>query len=109
MSMKTKTKTKVFPLKELELVLRDELILAAETEASIRGEAFPTSPAAAAVAPVPMDSLVVVALLCEVEPVLGFAAPDSTVRSGGYNSVQEALDHLMPKLEKHWKKKNGVA
>lgn len=82
-------------------------MIAAENEASIRGLKVPHSPAAAAVAPVPLDSLVVVDLMCAVEPVVGFAPPDSTVRSGGYKSVQEALDHLTPRLERQWKKRNG--
>lgn len=115
MNIKTATQSRkktilpVFPLRELELILRDELILAAETEAQIRGQAFPLPSATATTSPIPMDSLVVVAVLCEVESVLGFVAPDSTVQTGGYSSVQEALDHLMPKLEKLWKKKNGIA
>ncbi|MEM1052787.1 MAG: hypothetical protein AAGI28_11900, partial [Pseudomonadota bacterium] len=79
-----------------------------ETEAATHGNTLPKSPAAAAVAPVPMDSLVVVDLLCAVEPVLGFAPSDSTVRTGGYHSVQDALDHLMPRLERQWRKHQGV-
>ncbi len=105
----TKTKTGVFPKLALEMVLRDELIMAAEVEATMLGNMLPVSPAAAAVAPVPMDSLVVVELLCAVEPILGFAPSDSTVRTGGYNSVQDAIDHLMPRLERQWHKKQGVS
>lgn len=96
-----------FPKAELELVLRDELVLAAEVEASIRGIQLPKLPGVVLVAPVPMDSLVVVELLCAVEPVLGFAPTDSTVRTGGYNSIQDALNHLLPKLEKQWRARNG--
>ncbi len=105
----TKTKTGVFPKLALEMLLRDELIMAAEVEAITQGNTLPVLPAAAAVAPVPMDSLVVVELLCAVEPILGFAPSDATVRSGGYNSVQDAIDHLMPRLEKQWHKKQGVS
>lgn len=104
-----KTKKDVFPKQDLEMVLRDELMIAVETEASLHGVTLPMSPAAAVVAPVPLDSLVVVDLLCAVEQVFGFAPPDTTVRSGGYNSVQDALDHLMPRLERHWKKQKGIS
>lgn len=107
--MPTTTKTKLFPKQDLELVLRDELIMAAEAEATMHGIALPASSGVAALAPVPMDSLVVVELLCAVEPVLGFKPTDATVRTGGYNSVQDALDHLMPRLEQQWHKKHGVS
>lgn len=104
----TTAKTKVFPKHDLELVLRDELMQAAEVEAAVQGIALPASPAAAAVAPISLDSLSVVDLLCAVEPVLGFAPKDATVRTGGYKSVQDAMDHLMPRLERQWRKSQGV-
>ncbi|WP_339718244.1 hypothetical protein [uncultured Maritimibacter sp.] len=97
----------VFPLHELELLLTDELLLAADTEASMLGIAMPTQQAQAVTAPVPIDSLVAVGILCSVEPVLGFPPPDATVRAGGYASVQDALDHLLPRLENQWQKKQG--
>ena len=107
--IKIKAKPSVFPKSNLEMLLRDELIMAAEVEAGIQGKALPMAPAEAAVAPIPMDSLVVVELLCAVEPILGFSPSDATVRTGGYNSVQDALDHLMPRLEKQWNKKQGTS
>lgn len=109
MIINTASKSDLFPKQDLDMVLRDELMLAAEAEASMHGTSFPLSPAAAALAPVTLDSLVVVELLCAVEPVLGFAPSDATVRAGGYHTVQEALDHLLPKLEHEWKKRKGVS
>lgn len=103
------TEQKVFPRQEVELLLTDELLLAADTEAGMLGIAMPTQLAQAVTAPVPIDSLVAVGTLCAVEPVLGFAAPDATVRAGGYASVQDALDHLLPRLERQWQKKQGGA
>jgi hypothetical protein len=108
MNTTIKTKPLIFPKLDLEMVLRDELIMAAEVEAALHGKSLPMSGAAAAVARVPMDSLVVVELLCAVEPVLGFIPRDSTVQTGGYNSVQEAMDHLMPRLERQWIKSQGA-
>lgn len=105
---KTKTKTGMFPKLSVEMLLRDELIMAVEVEAKMHGNTLPMSPAAALIAPVPMDSLVVVDLLCAVEPILGFAPSDATVRTGGYHSVQDAMNQLMPILEKQWHKKQGV-
>lgn len=108
MDTEAKEKKATFPKQDVEMVLRDELMIAAETEASLHGVTLPISSAVAAVAPIPIDSLVVVELLCAVEPVLGVAIPDATVRPGGYSSVQDALDHLMPRLEQRWRKHKGV-
>ena len=47
--MQTTTKTKLFPKQDLELVLRDELMLAAEAEASMHGIVLPASSGVAAV------------------------------------------------------------
>ncbi|MCO6364372.1 hypothetical protein [Paracoccus sp. 08] len=104
---KVKVKTSVFPRKALQAILRDELMGVAEAEADMNGFTLPKDPGVAAIAPVPMDSLVVVEILCSVEDLLGFQPKDATVRTGGYNSVQDALDHIMPRLEKQWQKKHG--
>jgi hypothetical protein len=102
-------KQKVFPRHELELLLTDELLQAAETEANMRGFAMPKQRAQAAATPVPIDSLVAVAIVCAIEPVIGFSPPDATVRAGGYSSVQDALDHLLPRLHHQWQRKHGGA
>lgn len=108
MITQTKSKELIFPEQALRDVLRKELITAATIEAATHGATLPMLPAKAVVAPVTIDSLVVVELLCAVEPVLGFPPSDNTVRAGGYNSVQDALDHLMPGLEDQWRKQKGV-
>ena len=104
---KGKTSTTSFPRKATEALLREELMGAAEAEADMNGFTFPNEPGAAAIAPIPMDSLVVVDLLCSIENLLGFQPKPATVKTGGYDSVQDALDHLMPRLEKQWRKKRG--
>lgn len=88
--------------------MRQELIEAIKIEASIRGIALPAAPDQMARASVQVDSLVVVSILCNVEPILGFELPDSVVRAGGYTSVEVALVHLLPRIEKEWMKKQGV-
>ena len=77
-------KTSPFPSADVELVLRDELMEAAEVEAATQGTTLPPSPAQASIASVRLDSLAVVDLLCALESVLGFAPKDATVRTGGY-------------------------
>jgi hypothetical protein len=54
-----------------------------------------------------VDSLVVVSILCMVEPIVGFELPDGVVRAGGYSSVESALAHLLPRIEAQWIKKKG--
>ncbi|RTM05518.1 MAG: hypothetical protein EKK31_15265 [Hyphomicrobiales bacterium] len=97
-----------FPLAAVEAKLRDELIEAVKIEASIRGISLPVAPAQVSKAAVHVDSLVVVSILCAVEPIVGFELPESVVRAGGYTSVESALGHLMPGLEKEWTKKKGA-
>lgn len=52
--------------------------------------------------------LVVVSLLTAVESVVGCNLPDTVVRAGGFTSVEQALEQLVPRIEKHWAKINGV-
>lgn len=49
-----------------------------------------------------LDSLVIVELLLELETQVPFELPESLVRAGGYDSVDEVVQHLMPKLQKRW-------
>lgn len=97
-----------FPLAAVEAKLRDELIEAIKAEALIRGIALPSASSQIARTAVHVDSLVVVSILCVVEPIIGFELSDSVVRAGGYVSVESALGHLLPGLQKEWAKKKGV-
>ena len=96
-----------FPETAVENCLRDELIEAVKADASIKGVALPSAPADIAKTPVQVDSLVVVSILCAIEPIVGFELPDSVVRAGGYGSVESALEHLLPRVKAQWTKQNG--
>lgn len=96
-----------FPRAEVEKCLRDELVEAVKSEASIKGVALPAATAAVVTAPFQVDSLVVVSLLTAVEAIIGCKVPDNVVRAGGYTSVQQAMDLLLPSIEKHWHKMTG--
>ncbi len=98
--------TMAFPKAGVEAKLRDVLLDAARSDASLKGVKLPSDIADQAAAMVRLDSLDVVSLLCDVEPILGFQLKDSLVRTGGYNSVNQAIEHLMPRIEKAWEK-NG--
>ena len=97
-----------FPWDAVEAQLKAELIEAVKAEASIKGMSLPPSTNAIAQAPFQIDSLVAVSILCAVEPIVGFELPDIVVRSGGYGSVEQAVDQLLPRIETQWKKKKGL-
>jgi hypothetical protein len=87
--------------------LRDELIETVKAEAAVKGASLPSAPADIAKTSFQVDSLVVVSILCTVEPIVGFELPDSVVRAGGYSSVDSALADLLPRIESQWSKKGG--
>jgi hypothetical protein len=96
-----------FPGSTVETLLRAELVAAVEAEAAIKGIRLPSSPSAIASTGFHVDSLVVVSLICAVESVVGFELPESVVRAGGYASIERALAHLVPNIERQWIKHAG--
>jgi acyl carrier protein len=96
-----------FPKAEVETALRDELINYIVSLAPLKQIPLPAAAAAKVTFKFQIDSLGVVDLLCEIEPLLGFTLKDSVVRAGGYGSVAEAMSHLMPRIEKAWLKKHA--
>lgn len=99
---------KVFPVAAVRSCLLAELTLLAQAEAQVRGLELPKAPPALLKMAIPLDSLSVVDVLCAVEPVIGFELKDSLVRTGGYGSIEAAMDHLLPRLEAVWTKKYGA-
>lgn len=99
--------TTVFPKAAVEAKLRDALLASASSDAMMKGINLPADVAGQAAASVRFDSLDVVSLLCDIEPIVGFELKDHLVRAGGYNSVNQAMDHLMPRIEKAWEKNGG--
>ena len=94
-----------FPAAEVEARLR--VIAAAEVEAGLSGTPWPQEAEAQSAVSVRVDSLVVVGILCAVEPVLEFELPESVVNDGGYRSVDQAVEHLMPGIERRKRKGSG--
>lgn len=97
-----------FPAAAVEGRLRDELIEAVKAEASVKGIALPAAPAQIAKTAFQVDSLVVVSILCAIEPIVGFDLSESVVRTGGYPSVESALGQLLPRIQKEWMKRRGA-
>lgn len=96
-----------FPAAKVESALRNELAEAARTETVLHGAPGPRDAVARGSVSTRLDSLVVVEILCAVEPILGFELSDSIVRAGGYRSADEAVAHIMLRLERVWRKRKG--
>jgi acyl carrier protein len=108
LSSKSKLKP-VFPAAELKACLQAELIQIVQSNAGMHGTALPGTPAAIVTTPFPIDSLDVVETLCKLDELVGFNIPHTVVRAGGYDSIGEAIQHVMPRVEKVWSKRNGDA
>ena len=108
LSSKLKLKP-AFPAAEVATCIRDELIQCVQTLAAIHGETLPSTPAAIVTVSFQIDSLSVVGVLCKLDELLGFDVPQSVVRTGGYDSIDQAIGHLMPRVEKVWLKRNGTS
>jgi hypothetical protein len=100
--------TKAFRGAAVEAKLRDLLLEAVTTDAQLKGLALPADKPGKFAAGIHLDSLGVIDLLCGLEPVVGFELKDSLVKAGGYKSINDAVEHLMPRIEKAWSK-NGSA
>jgi hypothetical protein len=99
-----------FPATAVETRLREELLHSVESIAAIHGVAMPAGMAQQSSMSIQIDSLVVVELLCGVETLLGGATlKDHVVKAGGYGSINEAVGHLMPRIEKEWTKHQNKA
>jgi hypothetical protein len=96
--------TTAFPKAAVEAQLRDRLIEVVDGTAGMARTTLPADPAAKCKTTIQIDSLDVVDVLCSVEGIVGHELKDSIVRPGGYKSIDEALGHVMPRIEKSWNK-----
>jgi hypothetical protein len=88
-----------FPAQILETAIRNFLAEEGATQAILQGKSVPV----AGIGPQPViDSLVVVEVLLELETKVPFDLPESLVRAGGYDSVDEVVQHLIRQVEKRW-------
>jgi acyl carrier protein len=99
--------TKPFPTVDVEAKLRDLLLDGVMADAELKGIALPADKPGKFSASIRLDSLGVVDLLCGLEPVVGFELKENLVKAGGYKSINDAVEHLMPRIEKAWTK-NGI-
>jgi hypothetical protein len=38
--------------------------------------------------------------------MVGFELPEDLVRAGGYDSIEQVVQHLLPQVQKRWNKKH---
>ena len=89
-----------FPAQAIEASIRGFLAQEGAMQAVLHGGAAAAG-VPAGIGPQPViDSLVVVEVLLELETQVPFELPESLVQAGGYDSVDEVVQHLMPKLRK---------
>jgi acyl carrier protein len=100
-------KARSFPKIEVEAKLRELLVEAVTSDAQLKGITLPSDVRGKSAAAIHLDSLGVVDLLCGVEGIAGIELKDSLVKTGGYRSINEAIEHLMPRIEQAWLKNSG--
>lgn len=104
MAVATLTKPEVrraFPAAKIEDRIRNVLDREAAVQTTLRGGT--TTRNSPIIGPQPViDSLVAVQVLIEIESVLSFTLPEIPFRAGGYNSTDEMVADLLPRLEQQW-------
>jgi hypothetical protein len=100
-------RTMAFPGASVEAKLRSALLGSMKSTASLHGISLPSTTPEQYTASAHLDSLEVVNLLCEIEPIVGFELKDNLVKVGGYHSIGEAIVHLMPRIEAAWQKRQS--
>ena len=95
-----------FPAEKVERCIRDELAQAAKDRTVLHRQSEPGETTTRNRAPsvqLEIDSLTVVEVLCAIEEVTEFEIPDEVVRAGGYDTVDQVVADLMPKVEQRWR------
>lgn len=106
---KLKPKTPIsFPAQEIEVSIRGFLAEEGEMQTQLHGKKSETGDSQNTFGPQPsIDSLVAVELLIEIETNVGFELPMSLIKAGGYDSVDDVVQNLMPELKRQWEKYHG--
>lgn len=107
-TMTSTVSSTTFPATSLEASLRAELQQLIQGRATVHGITLPATIAALTAFTIEIDSLSVVDILCVLDAMLPFQLKESVVRAGGYTSIAETVAHLMPRIEKAWKKHHGI-
>ena len=93
-----------FPAAQIESQLRAQLAAEAKVQAQLRGTGTGSGPSLrrSSKAEPEIDSLVAVEALTAIECVVPFALSESLIRPGGYTSVNDFINDLLPKVNNRW-------
>ena len=103
--MPTISKAKTFPKGAVLTALTAALLAEAKRKLKHESKPVPADVMMLRTKSIVLDSLGVVEILMIVEPIAKCELPETIVRAGGYNSVDEAVKHIMPRIEDVWKRK----
>jgi len=105
--LKPKTPTS-FPTQEVEDCIREFLAHEGEMQAELHGEKSEPGDSQNTIGPQPsIDSLVAVELLIELEAKVIFELSEDLIKAGGYYSIDDVVQNLMPQLKQRWEKHHG--
>jgi hypothetical protein len=107
-TVKTPATKTAFPKAAVEKALLDGLVDGVTNEAMIKNYKIPEKVSDLIKASVYVDSLMTVDVLCNIEPVIGFELPQHVVKTGGYRSIESAVQHVLGRIEREWNKRHGV-
>lgn len=96
--------TPVFPAAAVLAALERELIRMAQALAQIEHKTLPENVDQLLPFPNALDSLGVIGILCVLDEILPFEVGENVVRAGGYESIKDALEHVLPRIEREWSK-----
>lgn len=88
-----------FPADKIETLIRNSLSDQAATQATLRGKSrtlgIGLQPA--------VDSLVAVGILAGLQEKMKLSLPPNLVKPGGYESVEEMVAEILPRLHDQWR------
>jgi hypothetical protein len=100
-----KTDIPTFPAAVIEQQIRELLAEEAKVQATLRGTGGGgggTFSEKSSRAEPDIDSLVAVEVLTVIEPFVPFNLPESLIRPGGYTSVNDFINDLLPRVHNRW-------
>jgi hypothetical protein len=104
LTVSTRPSALSFPRVSVEAKLRDELLTSVKSLASLREITLPSTTGEIYAIRFHIDSLEVVNILCAADKIVGFELKNNIVKAGGYESINEAVSHVMPRIESAWMK-----
>jgi hypothetical protein len=97
-----------YPAIAVATALNDELVTAVRSAAKRKSLVLTNNDKELANTAIDIDSLAVIEILCVLDDILPFQVSECVVRAGGYKSIKDAIEQLVPMVEHEWiKHHNG--